>query len=171
MKKSASAAELRAIDLLIRERVEETLDEGHGECWMRDPHVAAIVANALTYFDNERYLLSAWCVMPNHVHVVFNAWDRIDQIIGSWKSYTSKEANKLVRREGEFWQQDYFDRSIRNRTEFDRTVRYVLENPMQSDLHDWPWVRSYPERFESSGGTPDDCGRDARSPLRNPSAS
>src|SRR5690348_1795192 len=106
MKKTATAAELHAIDKLMREHVEQTLDEGHGECWMRDPAIAALVANALMHFDEDRYLLFAWCVMPNHIHVVFNAYDRLDRMINSWKSYTSKEANRRIGREGQFRQQD-----------------------------------------------------------------
>lgn len=137
---------------------------------MRDPAIAALVANALMHFDEDRYLLFAWCVMLNHIHVVFNAYDRLDRVINSWKSYTSKEANKRIGREGDFWQQDYFDRTICDRSDFDRTVRYVLENPVRSGLVDWPWVRSYPDRFTSPGRTPGDRGRDARSPRRNRSA-
>jgi len=32
-----------------------------------------LVANSFTYFDNVRYRLHAWCIMPNHVHVIVEA--------------------------------------------------------------------------------------------------
>jgi REP element-mobilizing transposase RayT len=134
---------------------------------MKDPRVAELVANALTHFDESRYLLFAWTVMPNHVHVVLNVYERIDRILFSWKSFTAKQANRLLGRDGEFWQEDYWDRTIRNATEFERKVLYVLENPLKAGLSHWPWVRVYYDRLESRGGTPRDCGRDARSPLRN----
>jgi len=168
LKGRATPAELRAIDRIIRERAEEYLDRGAGACWMKYPRVAELVANALTHFDESRYLLFAWTVMPNHVHVVMNAYERIDQILFSWKSFTAKKANRLLSRDGEFWQEDYWDRTIRNDKEFERTVDYVIENPAKAGLVDWPWVRGYYDRLESPGGTPGDCGRDGRSPLRNP---
>ena len=167
IRQRATAAELFAIDRIIRERVEEELDQGRGSCWMRDPRIADLVANTLMHFDESRYTLFAWSVMPNHVHVVFNALERIDRTLHSWKSYSSKEANRLLNRRGDFWQEDYFDHTIRDTEEFDRRVHYVLENPSKAGLTNWRWVRGYPERFESRGGTPHDCGRDARSPLWN----
>src|SRR5436190_12559584 len=85
-------------------------------------------------------------------------------------SRTSKEANRLLGWEGEFWQEDYFDHTIRSSKEFDRTIRYVLENPAKAGLVDWRWVPSYPERLESAGEMPADCGRDARAPRRNRNA-
>src|SRR5439155_19731794 len=106
LKKAATRAELYAIDQVIRERAEELLDMNTGKCWMRDQRVAEIVANALMHFDEDRYLLLAWCVMPNHVHVALNARDAIDRILHSWKSFSAKEANRLLGRHGEFWQAD-----------------------------------------------------------------
>jgi len=138
LKQRATASEVHAIDRMMRERAEEYLDSGVGECWLKRTSIAELVVNALMHFDDQRYRLLAWCVMPNHVHVVFNTDNRIDRVLNSWKSFTSKEANRLLGRAGSFWQQDYFDRTIRNRSDFDRTVRYVLENPVRSGLIDWP---------------------------------
>jgi putative DNA methylase len=42
----------RAIEL--RRRIEEYLDAGHGECWLRRPDVARLVESALLHFDRER---------------------------------------------------------------------------------------------------------------------
>lgn len=142
LKQRATAAELHAIDKLIRERAEEALDEAAGSSFMHDPRIAEVVANAIAHFDGSRYRLHAWCVMPNHVHVVLSANDRLDGIVHSWKSFTAKEANRLLNRDGKFWQDDYFDRMIRTPQELERTIRYVLENPMKAGLVDWPFVRA-----------------------------
>ena len=45
------------------------LDIGSGYCWLLQPEIAQIVEDALLHFDHERYLLIAWTIMPNHVHV------------------------------------------------------------------------------------------------------
>jgi hypothetical protein len=51
-------------------RIEAFLDSGKGECVLRHAEVAQIVKNALHHFQGQRYDILAWCVMPNHVHVV-----------------------------------------------------------------------------------------------------
>ena len=131
------------------EKAEEALDEHRGERFMRDPRVATIVANALEHFDGRRYELLAWCVMPNHVHVVFALapGETLDRVVHAWKSFTSKAANKLLGRTGAFWQDGYFDRSIRDDRELRNTIEYVLNNPVKAGLGDWAFVRSYPERI------------------------
>ena len=96
----------RRLQELFSERVESYLDAGEGKCWMRDDAIAAIVAGALLHFDGRRYLLHAWCVMPNHVHVVVQplAGYELPGITHTWKSFTAKEANRKLGRRGKFWQ-------------------------------------------------------------------
>src|SRR5947207_1926642 len=87
----------RAVEL--RRRIEEYLDAGHGACWLHRPEIAALVEGALLHFDTQRYLLLAWCVMPNHVHALIETregWP-LDGVLHSWKSFTSHEASKILR--------------------------------------------------------------------------
>lgn len=126
----------------IEQRLDAALDRHEGSASMRDKRVAEIVARTLTYFDEDRYNLYAWCVMPNHVHAVVQpagVWS-LARILHSWKSYSSKEANTALRREGRFWQREYFDRIIRDDEDLEQTVAYVLANPLKSGLEDWPFV-------------------------------
>lgn len=126
-------------------RIEEYLDAGRGECWLNRTIVARVVEEALFYFDQQRYRLLAWCVMPNHVHVLFEIRRgfSLPSIVHSWKSYTANEANKLLNRRGEFWQREYFDRYIRNVEHYEAIVAYIEENPVIARLArvktDWPW--------------------------------
>ena len=63
-----------------------------------------------------------WSVMPNHVHAVFRAlpnWP-LEKIMHSWKSFTGKEANRMLKRVGDFWEEEYFDHLIRDKEEFYR---------------------------------------------------
>ena len=126
----------------VDRRFDEALDAGYGACHLARPEVAESVFNALQYFEGERYELIAACVMPNHVHAVFAPLHEhgLADILHSWKSFTSKEANKLLGKTGQFWEREYFDRLIRNADELERTVRYVVENPMKAGLKDWKWV-------------------------------
>jgi len=140
LKGRATPAEVRAIDMILRERAEETLDTSRGSCFMNDSAIAEVVANAITFFDEQRYRLLAWCVMPNHVHAVFHTCEPLNRIVHSWKSYSAKTANRLLGREGKFWQDDYYDRLIRNSEDLIRKIQYVRDNPMKAGLVDWAWV-------------------------------
>jgi REP element-mobilizing transposase RayT len=130
------------LDKLFSDKVERYLDEGRGECWMRRDEVAAVVASALQYFEGKRYHLVAWCVMPNHVHAIVQplAGIDLDGILHSWKSFSSKEANRLIGRSGQFWQPESYDHLIRDENDFARQVEYVLANPLRAGLRNWKWV-------------------------------
>lgn len=120
---------------------EKHLDAGHGACWLRTPRIAQHVAKALKHFDGERYRLLAWCVMPNHVHVVVQPVEghELSTIIHSWKSYTANQANRLLDRQGEFWQAEYYDRLIRDEEELLRVIEYVWNNPEKAGFEGWKW--------------------------------
>jgi REP element-mobilizing transposase RayT len=82
--------------------------------------------------------------MPNHVHVVFQVRDvPIGRLIGGWKSYTAKEANRVLAREGKLWQEDYWDTYMRDEGQEGRARRYIENNPTKARLvafsRDWPW--------------------------------
>ncbi len=91
--------------------------------------------------------------MPNHVHVLISTIPSapLGQIVGSWKRFTAREANILLRRTGAFWQVDYWDRFIRNDEHFDAAVSYIDFNPVKAGLarepHLWPWGSA---RFKDS---------------------
>jgi REP element-mobilizing transposase RayT len=133
------------------------LDSGAGACHLRNPAVAELVAEALSHFDNQRYRLFAWSIMPNHAHVVLRVFPghSLGEIIHSWKSFTAKLANQLLNHCGSFWQREYYDHLIRDESEFDRAVRYVAENPEKAGLWDWRWVWvGGRDAHPTAGGTP-----------------
>jgi REP element-mobilizing transposase RayT len=141
MGRDLSEAERTRLDEVYRQ-FDEALDAGYGACRLAQPEVAEMVYNALLHFEGERYELVAACVMPNHVHTIFAPLHGrgLADILQSWKSFTSKEANKLLGTTGQFWEREYFDRLIRNAAELERAVRYVVENPVKAGLKDWKWV-------------------------------
>lgn len=134
----ARAQKLRA----TIQKAERCLDGGLGACHMREPLVAEVVAKAIRFFEGERCHVLAWCVMPNHVHVVFSplGGHRLASILHSWKSFAAERANKLLGRTGRFWQREYFDYLIRSEASLRKIVEYVRRNPERAGLRDWPWV-------------------------------
>lgn len=117
-------------------RWHDLLDQGHGECVLAEPAVSEIVMNSLLHFDGDRYLLTDAVIMPNHVHalVAFPDDDSLLRQCESWKHYTAREINRRLNRKGRFWQQDGFDHLIRNANAFERTRKYIADNPTKARL-------------------------------------
>jgi len=141
--KRIPASDPRRIEL--RKRIDKYEDAGYGECWLRNDNVAAMVQETLLYFDAERYRIIAWCIMPNHVHAMPEILDgySVSEIIHSWKSYSSHEANKILERSGTFWFREYFDRYIRDDIHLVAAIDYIENNPVKAGLvtakEKWPW--------------------------------
>lgn len=131
-------------------RVDKYLDAGHGECWLRQPELARTVADVLRFHVGQRFELNAWVVMPNHVHAVVRPlpdWTLSD-VLHSWKGYSAKEANKLLSRQGEFWQGETYDHLIRDEEDLHRCCHYTVMNPVNARLcqrpEEWPWSSAFP---------------------------
>ena len=80
-----------------RTKLEAYLDQGFGECQLRDHRVAQIAEEALLHFHNQRYKLLAWCVMPNHVHALVDVEPSpLWKIIQGWKVHVTNESRHLI---------------------------------------------------------------------------
>jgi REP element-mobilizing transposase RayT len=116
-----------------------------GSCVLADPACADIVQRALLHFDRQRYYLTAWCVMPNHVHAVFTVLPTKcpSDVLHSWKSYSAHAINRRLRRRGTLWERESFDHVIRSIEHFAAFVNYVEQNPVAAGLcaaaADWPY--------------------------------
>jgi REP element-mobilizing transposase RayT len=151
-------------DVELRKRISRYEDAGHGACWLRNERIASLVENTLLHFDGERYRLIAWCIMPNHVHALVETWEgwTLASVLHSWKSYTAHEANRILRRSGDFWFREYHDRFIRDDRHFTRAIEYIEANPLKAGLVDtkeaWRWSSAWHKEEnkdkEEAGGTP-----------------
>jgi len=91
-------------------------------------------------------------VMPNHVHVLIEpiGSHTTGDIVGSWKRFSARMANRQLGRSGAFWQDDYWDRFIRNEEHFFATIEYIDQNPVKAGLADRPRLWSWGSaRFSS----------------------
>lgn len=130
--------------------VERYLDQGAGACHLRRPEIAGLVAGALKFFHEQRYLLREWVVMPNHVHVLF--WpmsnQRVGEIVKSWKQFISLRAKRILGLPGgRFWQPEPYDHWVRNDAERARIARYIRRTPVTARLcaqpEDWRWSSAW----------------------------
>ena len=150
-KQGLAATSEQAVEL--RRRIERYEDAGHGCCWLARPIVASMVQGALRYYDGVRYGLVAWCVMPNHVHVLFRVVEGfgLSDVVHNWKSFTAHEANKLLRRKGVFWLNDYHDRYIRDDEHYRNAINYIHNNPVKAGLVATPEQWLYSSAYSISG--------------------
>jgi putative transposase len=116
-----------------------------GSCALRKPEVAYMVQNALRHFEGQRYVLSAWCVMPNHVHAVVTPMTghSPSDILHSWKSFSAHRANKILETLGTFWERESFDHLIRDLEQFEGFIRYIELNPVVAGLCSKPGLWPY----------------------------
>jgi REP element-mobilizing transposase RayT len=152
-------AEMKALpaekrDVERRKRVDAWIDAGHGSCVLRKPGIADMVQGSLLAFDSERYRLLAWVVMPNHVHVLFQAIDgwTVAKIVASWKKFTARKICDERGDSGEgagapVWHREYWDRFIRDRRHFEEVIEYIHLNPVKAGLvvtaGEWQWSSAY----------------------------
>ena len=90
-----------------------------------------IVQSALQRADGAAYDLHAFVVMPNHIHALLTQrqGSRLADIVQAWKGYSAKEMNKVLGRTGTVWRRDYFDRFMRDETDFARTRAISRTSP------------------------------------------
>ncbi len=121
---------------------EQWLDQGHGECIFRQSQIAATVANSLRHFNGVRYALDSFVVMPNHVHVLVRPHEghALSEILHSWKSFSAKEINKFRERSGIVWQDENYDRMVRDFEELERYRDYIKENPVAAKLGEGEFI-------------------------------
>jgi type I restriction enzyme R subunit len=117
-------------------RWHDALDSCHGRCELQDPKLAKIVADSLHHFDDQRYFLLDYVVMPNHVHLLasFPSEKAMLEQCESWKHYTATKINRLFQRRGRFWQQDGFDHLVRSEEQLKYLRRYIAANPERARL-------------------------------------
>ena len=141
MKRDLSAWERLRLLELKRESIERFLRNGCGSCWLKDERIAKTVAEALGFFEGRHYSLLAWCIMPNHVHVVLKPMTghALATILRSWKSFTAKTANAILKRSGRFWQAESYDHLIRNADDLKHAIEYTWSNPELAGLNNWQW--------------------------------
>ncbi len=149
-----------------RTKLEEYLDRGVGECWLRQPRTATLCEEALQYFHNKRYELLAWCVMPNHVHVLVHVWEMpLWKMVAAWKKFVAPKALAQLRAERRspdrlddktaanaptrrsalqsFWQREYWDTFMRDEEQARVAIHYIENNPVKAKLcraaAEWPF--------------------------------
>ncbi len=138
-------------------RYDDWLDRmAYGPAWLREPALAEMVAREIRQLDGVHCDVLAYCIMPNHVHLLldfqrFTKGDTrghpsvLSRVLHLLKGRTARYANQFLGRSGAFWQQESYDHVVRDGKELERIVRYILNNPVKAGLvGDWQdWAYTY----------------------------
>jgi len=120
-----------------------------GPCWLSDAKIAGCVETAIERgADLGQYVLHAYVVMPNHVHVLLEPLVPLRKITSGIKGVSARDANAVLARAGKaFWQEESFDHWIRNGSQFEKIRAYIERNPVKAGLvtkpEHWRWSSAH----------------------------
>jgi REP element-mobilizing transposase RayT len=82
------------------------------------------------------YHLAAAVVMPDHVHLLLKplAGFSLSRIMKGVKGASSNRLNEQRGTRGSLWQDESWDRIVRDAEEFDEKLIYMLNNPVKAGL-------------------------------------
>jgi Transposase IS200 like len=115
-----------------------------------------LLESILYAHDHDQYELYAACVMPDHVHLLFEPQIRtegeggqaifwpLSEILKGIKSANAHRINKAAGKTGPVWEKESFDRLIRSEADLREKFRYICGNPWDSGVigssEDYPWL-------------------------------
>ncbi len=96
----------------------------------------------------------AYCLLPNHFHLVLQPWNDAD--LGRWMHWLlTSHVRKYIKKyasTGHVWQGRFKAFPIQNDQHLTTVVRYVERNPLRAGLvdqaQDWPWSSLHPRSAE-----------------------
>lgn len=126
--------------------------------WLTKREIAHIITYNIFMLHTKRYNLICHCIMPNHLHLLIdttgfqsvsktnkNGKSRnypLADTLRLLKGRTARYANIVLRKQGAFWQHESYDHYIRDENELNRTITYIMLNPVKAGLvekwQDWP---------------------------------
>lgn len=130
--------------------VDDYLDKQDGN--LTKPELAEVIAESLLFYNNKYYSLISFCIMSNHVHFIINTnnypYKNLFLILKSIKGFSANRINRILNRNGRFWQQESYDHVIKSRNELANTISYTINNPVKAGLvRKWTdWKFTYLDR-------------------------
>lgn len=105
-------------------KLEHWLDEGAGSCLLAEAPLRRCLEETLRHDHGTRAVHHAWVIMPNHVHLLFTAHEKLERLMKSWKGISARKIGR-----GSIWQKGYRDTMIRDARHFANALGYIRRNP------------------------------------------
>ncbi|HMB22034.1 MAG TPA: transposase [Anaerolineales bacterium] len=154
-----SANERYKTEVRYFERYDDWLDQcSSGPHWLQMENIAQIVAKEIQNLNEDRYRLLAYCIMPNHIHLLIEsiineqvvhqggtAKYPVTDTLRLLKGRTARACNLKLKRTGSFWQHESYDHVVRDEQELEQIILYILNNPVKAGLaKEWKnWSFTY----------------------------
>jgi putative transposase len=99
-----------------------------------------ITLNHIKDGNKKFYTLHAVIVMPDHVHMILEPLPgySLSRIMKGIKGASARKINKARNSYGSIWQDESFDRIIRDEKEYNEKMIYMFENPLRAGLTEKP---------------------------------
>lgn len=110
--------------------IDDFLDKAvNGPYHLSKPEIAELVVSSIKYRDGKDYKLVCYCIMSNHVHmIIYKLAKPLHIIMKELKSFTGKEANKILKRESNYRKYPININSQSKLTGFIKMGRYDSQN-------------------------------------------
>jgi len=120
-----------------------------GPLHLGQAEIANMVVDAIRNRNGRAYQMHNYVVMANHVHLLITPRVAVPKLMQSLKRFTAREGNRMLGLTGRpFWQDESYDRLVRNDAEFRRIANYIEMNPVRAGL------AATPEEFRWSSAWP-----------------
>lgn len=114
-------------------KIDRYLDNSQKGCYLNGEVLEYLKEFFLSY-DGKLYDIVSFCIMSNHVHLLFKQKEELPKIMKILKGSSSNFINKLLNRNSSFWESGYFDKVIRNEKHLMTTYDYIKNNPLKVGL-------------------------------------
>jgi putative transposase len=115
------------------------------------PEERGLVLAALLYYDDNKWKVYTAVILPDHVHSLVQPLPHpeggvhdLAEILHSVKRFSAYQINRLRGAKGPLWQDERYDRMVRDETEFLEKWNYIRNNPVKAGLavtpEDYPWL-------------------------------
>jgi REP element-mobilizing transposase RayT len=122
--------------------MDRILDQARsGPLHLRRPEIAQLLVDAMRYRQEQlqQFQLHSYVIMANHVHVLITPQVKVSELMHSLKRFTARKVNQILGLTGQqFWQDESYDRLVRDESEFQRIVEYIEKDPVKAGLATTP---------------------------------
>ena len=137
----------------VTQVAEVSLDSGYGACHFAGSENAKTLAEALRHYHTTQCEVACLAVMPNHAHAVMKPIEgfQLEETLKLIKGFTAREINKRRDGSGSIWEQESYDRIIRDTRHLENVVRYIGRNHLRAGLPSHEFDRWICPEWKASG--------------------
>jgi putative transposase len=109
------------------------------ERYFSNPSISRTLAADLEFRAKDQIILYCYCIMPDHLHLLFSFHEKYTGTLQNWvsafKRFGIKEVNKKfgIRIK---WQRNFYEHVVRSDESLESIGNYILNNPVRKGMAD-----------------------------------